>query len=392
MVIRKLKSSRNKGVHSHSCPKEQERVPLTACDGCPSFVSVKHNTSSHEVTCKFETENALPQLKPSKAYAESTMAAYMGTDPLQVMSNTWLQPKYDGARVLLHITLDGVRVTTRNVDRYGLYSEITGNFTGMFDAMAPKYLELMNGTILDGEVIYTQQLGDATGTLGSTMKFVGSSPEKAKKITDEIGFPNIFVFDLLFFLGADYRDRPYSDRWQLAKAQAGRMAEKVPNVAPILNYDASTWSIEQKQDLHQAHLDNDWEGLVCKDPSKKYNERYFMLKAKEQVTVDVLVTGFEYGEEGSKYEKVIGAFAVSVIDQATGELREIGKVPPGDDATRQQFTTILESSSWEEERIVIELKAQNFTKEYKLRHAAIVRYRPDRSEPNTLDFTKVRRK
>ena len=391
MIIRKLKSSRLKGVHTHSCPIIEER--RERCDeSCEHFQSIKNNTSSYEVTCVYKTDTALPQFKPSKAYAESTMADYMGSDPLAVVSNPWLQPKYDGARVLLHITTDGVRVTSRRVDRYGLYSELTGNFHGLFGYIPAETLAKFNGTVLDGELIYPVQ-GDATGTLGSTMQFMGSSPDKAWDIIEKFGPPNLYMFDMPFLKGNDIRKQAYSLRWTSLMNIMEIFSSYVDKMSYVTTYHTEKWTVEKRRDLLQRYLDNKHEGLVCKNPKMGYDDRYFMLKAKESVTTDVQVIDYELGAEGSKYADQIGAFVVGVIDEATMQLREIGKVPPGDDATRKKYSDLLIGNEHIiDEDIIIELKAQNFTKEYKLRHAAIVKYRPDRSTPNVVDFTKVRRK
>jgi ATP-dependent DNA ligase len=43
-------------------------------------------------------------------------------------------------------------------------------------------------------------------------------------------------------------------------------------------------------------------------------------------------------------------------------------------------------------RIIIEIEGQNWTKDYRIRHPRIVRYRPDRSDPNKVDFSQIARK
>ena len=134
-----------------------------------------------------------------------------------------------------------------------------------------------------------------------------------------------------------------------------------------------------------------FEGAVLKDPGARYHDSRAWLKYKVKTTVDAQVTNFEYGAVGSKYALTVGALKVSVIDRATGKLREIARVAPGDDHERDEWFNLLTSYGPEEEIIahneIIELEGQQWTKDGRIRHPRILRVRGDRSEPNTVDFS-----
>ncbi|KKK70212.1 hypothetical protein LCGC14_2926290, partial [marine sediment metagenome] len=114
------------------------------------------------------------------------------------------------------------------------------------------------------------------------------------------------------------------------------------------------------------------------------------LKAKQSMTIDALVTGWEPGAAGGKYENTVGALRVSVVDKATGRLREIAKVAPGDDAVRNDMHELLGGRDDPAGLgLVVELQGQGWSQEYRVRHPRVLRYREDRGEPNEVDFCAV---
>ncbi len=65
---------------------------------------------------------------------------------------------------------------------------------------------------------------------------------------------------------------------------------------------------------------------------------------------------------------------------------------PGDDAFRDDlYRRLYPLTTGEIIRLnlIVELEGQGFAKEYRIRHPRIIRWRHDRSEPNTVDFATV---
>jgi ATP-dependent DNA ligase len=131
------------------------------------------------------------------------------------------------------------------------------------------------------------------------------------------------------------------------------------------------------------------EGLVIKIPTATYFQSQAWLKVKQRCTYDCIITGFEFGKVGGKYEDTVGALKVAVTDSTNSELREICKVIPGDDATRDRLLAKLADLAQSEIvnlGLIAELEAQCITKDGRLRHPRIIRWRTDRSAPNTVNF------
>lgn len=397
--MRTIKSSRKgkETFHSHFCPRPLVDKRITDCGDCSHLAGVKNNTSSYEIFCHLPYDDSLVQFKPSKAYAKQNLAKYMGADPMKVETHTIWQIKHDGARAIMHFTDAGIRVTTRRKNKAGIYTEITENLPHLADYVVPEFLV---GMVLDSEILIKNfKDSDAAGTLGATMKVVGGSVRSAHKTQEEVGLAHFYVFDMPFGANADLRNEPYGMRFANLKHLMGMV--DFPEWIHLIETHELTL-LSEKQELLAEFLARGAEGCVAKDPDAKYDDRYAMLKIKEHVTIDALVTGFEFGKPGGKYDGKIGALLISVQDENSSlvngklQLVEVGKVIPGDDAKRDSllldFNFMPDWAHIEDLALIVEVEAQNWTKEYRLRHAKIVRYRPDRSEPEVVNFKRVVRK
>jgi len=386
--MRHIKSSR-KGANSeqtHFCPLAGHRVDSAACHGCCHLDRVKQNPTSYEAFCSFEAEADLFEFVPAKAWDKGDMPAFMGTDPLKAVANSWLEPKLDGARCILHLTSNGIMCTGRRVDQTGKFREWSANVPHIRDMKFPS--ELI-GTVLDAEILI-EATNRSTGSLGATMSVVGAKPAHAAQVQEEYGKATCYVFDMIRIGGEDIRKETQRERRARLAKFFWIYCRSFPFLRLMVGQEVVLFS--EREEVFQTALAHGYEGLVAKDPSAPYGARYAWLKVKQAVTVDALVTGFEPGAFGSKYEYSIGALRVSVIDKATGLLREIGKVIPGSDARREalieQFEGVEDIGSL---RILVELEAQAWTKGYRVRHPRILRYREDKNSVANIDFEQVHR-
>ena len=365
------------GYLYHNCPDTGENIQLDDCNGCPFFASAEILPTRYRVFCQKPIDGAeLRQITPAKAYDK--IRSLSGDALLTTDTHTIIQPKFDGARAIVHCLEDGsVYVTSRRKNKQGQYNQFQDNIPHIRDHKVLKALGRKGYTILDAEIIAPVD----DDTLAITMGIVGSLPEKAIAKQEEIGYAVLYIFDTMQWHSIDTVDAPLTERMKLIKRIK---TDDYIKITPSKNVTANT-----RKKVAKGYLDAGLEGAILKDPNAGYNSSRAWLKWKERTTVDVLITGWEKGAKGGKYAKTLGAFKVSVIDGATNKLREIAKVVPGDDETREKHYKILNGMSNKKIRemaAVVELEGQSWTKDGRIRHPRIIRYRLDRSDPNVIDF------
>ena len=382
MRIITSKRDNKDGSLYHFCPKDAENVAVDACRACP-FGQVEDLTSRYRIHCSFTAEGVeLVEYEPPKAHDSS--AGLGRGEVIKSERHSWVEPKLDGARAIVHCTPDGVFITSRRRDKTGKYNQFQDNVPHLRDHPQLVALGKAGYTILDGEIMMDEGEG---GSLGSTMSVVGSKPERAIEVQKKFGNAVLHLFDACRVANEDITSLPLSERHTLMAAIFIARPDYILLVPVKKNQTAA-----QKQVLFDEALEAGQEGLVIKDPSSGYGASHAWLKVKQHVTIDAQVTGWEMGKVGGKYAHTLGALKVSVVDEATDDLREIANVIPGDNELRDRLFDQLKALSGQEIEglgMVIELEGQGFTIEYRIRHPRIVRYREDRSEPNSVDFTKV---
>ena len=385
-MIRTIEPKRDQeGKLYHFCPLKQENIGEAICDGCEFRDSVEYLPTKYRVHCTFSKGGVeLIQFDVPKAYSE--IKGLRGNDVIKSSRHTWVEPKLDGARALVHCTPEGVFITSLMRNKEGEYNQFQDNVPHLRDHPTLVDWGKDGYTIFDGEII----MG---GTLGSTMGVVGGKPEHAVKIQEEHGPATLYLFDVSRFQNEDTSGMSLSNRRCLLEAifdEESIYAWESIKLVPVAIAD----TVDAKQALLEEALREGYEGLVIKDPSSTYHESRAWLKVKQHLSVDGQVTGWHPGSAGGKWENSLGDLAISVIDDATGKLREICTVIPGDDVTRARLYSQLKDMNEQEILdldMIIELEGQGWSKEYRIRHPRILRYRVDRSDPNGVDFSKVER-
>ena len=131
--------------------------------------------------------------------------------------------------------------------------------------------------------------------------------------------------------------------------------------------------------------DTGYEGVVVKDPDARYGRGW--AKHKRVVTTDAMVVG--YNEGMGKYHGTIGSLALAVIDSDTKQLRMIAAASPGTDADRAWWRKQLwrkRPAQIMRDAHIVEVIAQQWTPDGRLRHPNVLRRRDDRSTPNVVKF------
>lgn len=222
----------------------------------------------------------------------------------------WAEDKYDGIRAQVHVADGRCEIFSRDLRR------ITAQFPEIVAAAA----QLHGPLVLDGEIL--------ASVAGRRLTFFDLQKRLNRReadlfLTEDV--PVEFVaFDVLLHDGETLLRKPWHER--------RAVLEKLPltrpmGVAPVAKL-ADAASVEDEFRAARARGN---EGLVCKDPQSTYTPgrrglSWIKLK-KEFATLDVVVTGVEYGH--GRRREVLSDYTFAVRDEESGALLTIGKAYSG---------------------------------------------------------------
>lgn len=291
-------------------------------------------------------------------------------NPDYLSNPDWVaEPKLDGGRYMLYIELDGdVHLySRRDFPRIDKAANVP-HFARFYPGLA--------GTILDGEVIIEKAVSEGFRPvpLGETTGVMNSSPEKALKRQTEPGCRLFYcVFDILAANGQDVRHLPLSDRRTLLLEVVRHMRQYTDTVILIGQYD-------DKEGFFREQLEAGLEGIVLKNKNTAYGMNW--VKMKRCADFSVVISGYKPGQ--GKYSDTLGAVAVSVYNDTATGLVEVGFASGMTDAEREDI--------WENQQAylgrVIDITAQEVTKDGRLRHPRWLRFRDD-VNPTTCTMGKL---
>ncbi len=231
-------------------------------------------------------------------------------DRLDARPTAWLEDKYDGVRCQLH----------KSGKRVALYSRDLKDITSTFPEITDAASAIAEDFIVDGEIIAMR--GEEVLPFAELQKRLGRR-DVDLFMPNEV--PVKFVaFDLLWRDGASCLELPLRER--------RRQLELLPlpeclRLAQITEAN----SIEEIERAFNAARSRGNEGLMIKDPAGVYSpgrRGMSWLKLKKALaTLDCVVIGAEYGH--GKRNKVLSDYTFAVRDEATGELKTIGKAYSG---------------------------------------------------------------
>lgn len=222
----------------------------------------------------------------------------------------WVEDKYDGIRAQVHVA-DG---------RCEIFSRDLRRITAQFPEIAAAAAKLAGPLVLDGEIL--------ASVAGRRLTFFDLQKRLNRReadlfLTEDV--PVEFVaFDLLMCDGATLLRRPWHERRAvLDKLTLGKPLA----VAPVTRLESAD-AVEEEFRAARARGN---EGLVGKDPASAYTPgrrglAWIKLK-KEFATLDVVVTGVEYGH--GRRREVLSDYTFAVRDEQSGALLTIGKAYSG---------------------------------------------------------------
>lgn len=321
--------------------------------------------------------------------ATEPMYASVGHD-LPTGRNWTFEPKYDGVRVLAHVTARGVRLVTRNGnDKARQFPEITS-------ALAELGVRLGQPFTIDGEVVALVN-GDVARfqALQSRMHLKGAGDIE----TASRHMPAALVaFDILSDDGANLTPLPWTERRAhleelldgLATSKRGRAVD------PVARYIRISPSKRDGRAMLKRAGDNGWEGIIAKRTDARYSpgaRSDAWLKLKLDFEQEFVVGGFTAPR---KSRKDIGALLLGYFD-ARGKLIYAGHMGGGFTRVglkemRRRLDPLIrktspfetqprtnEPATWVRPSVVVEVKFSEWTADGRLRQPIFLGVRDDKA-------------
>lgn len=348
------------------------------------------------------------ELDPMKCKDLKNKIAWGSGDPFagiaQYLTDDYrAEPKLDGARMRLFLGEDSNSMNTgrRSVKTFR-YIDRSANFPHFAEAAVPELV----GTVLDGEVIApVKSLQTHTGTwtnslLNSSVALVNTNPEGSIKTQERFGRAQYHVFDVMMFNGDDISDWPYHRR-RLALEKIVRTLRAAHPECEIYLVPVLAASVESIEDALAA----EFEGVILKkvDGVYEYGKRSGnWLKVKTFSTADAFVVGYNPGENANtglvgsldlavlepyggttdEWQREVEAGATFVTDAQHGKqyrVRPVAQVGNLLHEWRKEISAPDGSLRPEIYGRVIEFLGQGVGKNGRVRHAHMVRLRPDKT-------------
>lgn len=293
-------------------------------------------------------------------------------------AGTSFEFKYDGARIQMHRSGDGVRIFTRRL------SDVTTSLPEMEEIALTLPAK---DFLVEGEVVAVDEEGKPLPfqDLMRRLRRVHEVEEMKERMPLKL-----YLFDILYLNGRMLIDNPYESRWE-------RLSELAPDYLAdrIVTSDANEAREFLKKALEAGH-----EGLMAKALDSNYQpghrgKKWFKIKPAERL--DLVVVAAEWGS--GRREGWLSNYHLAVRNEESGEFEMIGKTFKG--LTDEQFKRITErllAIKTSEDRytvyvrpeVVVEVayneiqKSPHYESGYALRFARIKRIREDKS-PSDVD-------
>ena len=284
----------------------------------------------------------------------NAMNAYIGTKELFKQKGWIFEPKLDGFRAILYVDNNDLKFLSRNdLVLNNRFPDLTG---------FRKFIKA-ESCILDGEIIAL----DKTGTPRISLLGINQS--------------HYVVFDILMKDGKILTDLPLIERKKILEetVKDSKFIER-----NYFSYDGkSLWNVM---------LARNFEGVMAKKEDGKYypgERKKVWLKIKNLNTADCVILGYTITSR-----RKLSSLALGLYDE-NHKLKYIGKVGTGFsfetiDELLEDFEKYktdkkpvteevkLKNIQWLKPHFVGEIEFLEFTKDFKIRHSAFKRLRPDK--------------
>lgn len=354
---------------------------------------------------KFEIELGIP-ITPALCQRLKT-----ADEMIEKMGKVFVEPKYDGTRVLIHFKRNGkdwqVRTFTRNLE------ESSGMFPELKEAA---FTMNADEVILDSEAVGYDPETDKLlpFQLTITRKRKHGIDEAAQKIP-----LRFFVFDVLYLNGKNLVHVPLNERKEHLQKVLNN-ASRAFSLSPYIVTDDP----KELREYHAKQLGEGLEGVVIKQYASEYQpgrRGWSWVKFKEEEgtsgklvdTIDCVVMGYYVGQ-GKRTKFGIGAFLVGVYDSPSDTYRTVAKIGTGlsDELWREMLerctklaiksppqsylvTDPLKPDVWVKPKLVVEIAADEITNspshsaEKALRFPRLIKIRDDKKPEQTTTLKEL---
>jgi ATP-dependent DNA ligase len=267
------------------------------------------------------------------------------------------EPKMDGSRYVLYLNHCPYNRNTKTA--HTLLSRRPSVSDNKFvdrslnvPHIANQFYEELSGTVLDGEIM--------ADNFEHTNSIMNSSPSMANQKQKELGLVTYHVFDVLSFRGKDVRGYSLEQRRKILETVVSRMDNPYVKLVPQF----SSSHIEHFNQI----VSKGGEGIIVKDLRQGYGSGWS--KFKKSYDISCFISGFKEGN--GKYKTSLGSLALSVFDDK-GKIVEVGFASGFDDSLRSAIARDQASYYGR----VVDVFAQEFSKDNRLRHPTFHRIRDD---------------
>jgi len=231
-----------------------------------------------------------------------------------------VEAKYDGFRLQVH----------KDKNKVMIFSRQSENMTKMF----PDIVEAVKKQIRAEKVIFE---GEALAVNEETQQyfpFQVTIQRKRKydieKKAEELPL-KLFVFDLMFFDGKNWMEKPFSER----RKKLESMIRKGKTIEPTKSI--FTDKPEKIDKFFLENLEAGLEGIIAKDPKAKYiagARKYAWIKLKRSYkgelsdSVDLTIIGYFKGK-GKRTQFGLGGLLTGVYDSETDSFKSVAKIGTG---------------------------------------------------------------
>ncbi len=328
---------------------------------------------------------------------------------IKKLGESAVEPKYDGARLQVHISSKEVQIFTRNLE----------NVTHMF----PDIVQAVKTEVKKGEMILD---GEGVGVDPKTNHFLPFQETIKRKRKYDIGqaikeIPlKYFVFDILFLDGESLLKTPLSQRRKILESVILKNKKIIKLSPQIVTKDPQVL-----RRYHQQQIKDGLEGVVVKKFQSDYDpgrRGFTWVKLKQEITkkgggladtIDCLVMGVSRGR-GKRANFGVGSFLVGIKNQdgfvsltniGTGltdeQFRALNQKSRQLEVTQKPKEYLVvknqEPDIWLRPELVVEIQADNITQStahtagLALRFPRLIRFREEKSAAQVTDLQEVKR-
>ncbi|RLJ00431.1 MAG: DNA ligase [Candidatus Aenigmatarchaeota archaeon] len=302
-----------------------------------------------------------------------------------------IEIKYDGMRTLVQKDKDKIWLFTRRLEN------VTKQFPDLVE-LCRKNIK-SEKAVLEGETLAIKD--------GKPAPFQELSKRihrkyDIKKISEEIPI-QINFFDCILADGEQLLEESFSERRKKLEEVVNQIEGKFQLAEQI-----KTTDLKEAEEFYSKALDAGQEGVMVKNLSAPYQPGKrvgYMYKVKpEKESLDLVITGAEWGQ--GRRANWLASFILSVRDEATGELFEIGRMGTGltdenfKDMTERLKPLIIrekENTVYLKPKMVVETgyqelqRSPNYKSGFALRFPKLIGIREDKSVEDIETVQRIKR-